>query len=167
MRRQVLALNLKGRALLHSTGHYIRDICVYGLGDLQWVVRKHSMFANKFEMKAFPEAVDCLEQWHRHKVLRQAEVPILSAWRLSAGSDRDAGNANGTALVPETPVARSGAGPRSPAGSLVASSETESARRAGGLREEKNGTLPGSAADITRASIADQAHSGRGKKCCN
>jgi hypothetical protein len=41
------------------------------------------MFANKFESKAFPEALDCLEQWHRDKVLQQAMVPIQSWWQLA------------------------------------------------------------------------------------
>ncbi|KAJ8357959.1 hypothetical protein AAFF_G00048810 [Aldrovandia affinis] len=65
------------------------------------------MFANKFEMKAFPEAVDCLEQWHRTKCFRQAEVPILSAWRLSARSDRDAERER-DCRRPETPLLLAG-----------------------------------------------------------
>lgn len=66
-----------------STGQYIRDICVYGIGDLPWLIEKESMFANKFETANFPEALDCLELWHRHKVLQHTTVPIQPSWRLT------------------------------------------------------------------------------------
>lgn len=64
-------------------GKYVRDICVYGLGDLQWIIAKNSMFANKFSTSTFSEAMDCMEQWHRRKVLQQAEVPINPQWRMA------------------------------------------------------------------------------------
>ncbi|XP_007569662.1 beta-1,3-galactosyl-O-glycosyl-glycoprotein beta-1,6-N-acetylglucosaminyltransferase 7 [Poecilia formosa] len=63
-------------------GHYVRDICVYGIEDIPWIIEKKSMFANKFEINTFPEALDCLEQWHRNKVLNQATVPINPSWLL-------------------------------------------------------------------------------------
>ncbi|XP_028854422.1 beta-1,3-galactosyl-O-glycosyl-glycoprotein beta-1,6-N-acetylglucosaminyltransferase 7 [Denticeps clupeoides] len=63
-------------------GHYLRDICVYGLEDLKWIVERNSMFANKFESKTSAEALDCLEHWHREKVFLQAMVPIQPSWQL-------------------------------------------------------------------------------------
>lgn len=66
------------------TGRYIRAICIYNVEDLPWIIDRNSMFANKFESTSFPEAVDCLEQWHRHKVLQQASVPIKSSWHITA-----------------------------------------------------------------------------------
>uniref|UniRef100_A0A3Q4H6U9 Glucosaminyl (N-acetyl) transferase 3, mucin type n=1 Tax=Neolamprologus brichardi TaxID=32507 RepID=A0A3Q4H6U9_NEOBR len=30
-------------------GHHIRSICVYGAGDLQWLIEQHHLFANKFD----------------------------------------------------------------------------------------------------------------------
>lgn len=66
-----------------STGHYIRDICVYGEGDLPWIINTDSMFANKFESKTSLEALDCLEQWHRTKVLQGAMIPIERSWLLA------------------------------------------------------------------------------------
>lgn len=45
------------------------------------------MFANKFERNTFPEALDCLEQWHRNKVLSQATVPIDPSWLLATQSN--------------------------------------------------------------------------------
>lgn len=73
----------QGTAHQGCKGQYIRGICVYGIGDLPWLIEKESMFANKFEMASFPEALDCMELWHRHKVLQQATVPIQPSWHLT------------------------------------------------------------------------------------
>lgn len=69
--------------VLLFTGRYVRDICIYGMEDLSWIIDKNSMFANKFESATSPEALDCLEQWHRNKVLNQADVPIEPSWLLA------------------------------------------------------------------------------------
>lgn len=74
------------RFLYHLPGRYVRDICIYGIEDLPWIIKKNSMFANKFENDVFPEALDCLEQWHRNKVLSQATVPIETSWLLATQS---------------------------------------------------------------------------------
>ncbi|XP_072539258.1 beta-1,3-galactosyl-O-glycosyl-glycoprotein beta-1,6-N-acetylglucosaminyltransferase 7 [Salminus brasiliensis] len=73
----------EGTAHQGCKGRYIRDICIYAIDDLPWIIKKNSMFANKFESTSFPEALDCLEQWHRHKVLQQAMVPIQLSWQLA------------------------------------------------------------------------------------
>lgn len=65
----------------------MRDICVYGTEDLAWIIDKNGMFANKFEKNTFPEALDCLEQWHKNKVLSQATVSIEPSWLLPIHSD--------------------------------------------------------------------------------
>uniref|UniRef100_A0A8C6SNJ5 Glucosaminyl (N-acetyl) transferase family member 7 n=1 Tax=Neogobius melanostomus TaxID=47308 RepID=A0A8C6SNJ5_9GOBI len=64
-------------------GRYVRDICVYGIDDLPWIIKSKGMFANKFETDAYPEALDCLEQWHRNKVLMKATVPVEPTWLLA------------------------------------------------------------------------------------
>ncbi|KAF7208149.1 beta-1,3-galactosyl-O-glycosyl-glycoprotein beta-1,6-N-acetylglucosaminyltransferase 7 [Nothobranchius furzeri] len=64
-------------------GHYVRNICIFGLKDLPWIINRNDMFANKFESNSYPEALDCLEQWHRNKVLKQATVPIEASWLLA------------------------------------------------------------------------------------
>lgn len=51
--------------------------------DLQWIINKNSIFANKFESNTYPEGLDCLEQWHRNKVLNQATIPIDASWILA------------------------------------------------------------------------------------
>ncbi|XP_058706367.1 beta-1,3-galactosyl-O-glycosyl-glycoprotein beta-1,6-N-acetylglucosaminyltransferase 7-like [Poecile atricapillus] len=67
-------------------GHYVRDICIYGLGDLQWIIESPHLFANKFEAAGNPLALECLERRLRLKVLRQAQVPIEQHWRLQERS---------------------------------------------------------------------------------
>ncbi|XP_034387702.1 beta-1,3-galactosyl-O-glycosyl-glycoprotein beta-1,6-N-acetylglucosaminyltransferase 7 isoform X1 [Cyclopterus lumpus] len=78
-------------------GHYVRDICIYGVEDLPWIINRNSMFANKFESETFPEALDCLEQWHRTKVLDQATVSIEPSWLLATQSNSSRSYLNGTA----------------------------------------------------------------------
>lgn len=73
----------EGTAHKGCNGHYVRDICVYGPEDVPWIIEQNSMFANKFESTSMPEALDCLEQWHRYKVLQQATVPLQSSWHLA------------------------------------------------------------------------------------
>ncbi|XP_043843785.1 beta-1,3-galactosyl-O-glycosyl-glycoprotein beta-1,6-N-acetylglucosaminyltransferase 7-like [Dromiciops gliroides] len=63
-------------------GHYVRNICVYGLGDLQWIIESPHLFANKFELTTYPLVMECLERRYRLKVLNQAEVPSESHWHL-------------------------------------------------------------------------------------
>ncbi|KGL77122.1 N-acetyllactosaminide beta-1,6-N-acetylglucosaminyl-transferase, isoform B, partial [Tinamus guttatus] len=46
-------------------GHYVRDICVYGTGDLKWLFNSSCLFANKFELRTYPLTVECLELRHR------------------------------------------------------------------------------------------------------
>ncbi|XP_033994684.1 beta-1,3-galactosyl-O-glycosyl-glycoprotein beta-1,6-N-acetylglucosaminyltransferase 7 [Trematomus bernacchii] len=77
----------EGRVHNGCKGHYVRDICIYGVEDLPWIVNRNSMFANKFESNTFPEALDCLEQWHRNKVVNQTTVPIEASWLLATQSN--------------------------------------------------------------------------------
>lgn len=77
-----------------SAGRYVGDSCVYGPGDLPWIIRAPSLFASKFDSPADPTAVTCLERRHRRRALRQAEVPADPHWRfrqqrhLNAGRSR-------------------------------------------------------------------------------
>ncbi|XP_029947876.1 beta-1,3-galactosyl-O-glycosyl-glycoprotein beta-1,6-N-acetylglucosaminyltransferase 7 [Salarias fasciatus] len=85
----------EGRAHSGCKGHYVRDICVYGAEDLPWIINRNSMFANKFESKSFPEALDCLEQWQRNKVLNQAAVPVEPSWLLATHVQSKSGGSGG------------------------------------------------------------------------
>lgn len=52
-------------------GIHIREVCVYGVGDLQWILEQHHLFANKFDTDFDPIAIRCLEKYLRHKALKK------------------------------------------------------------------------------------------------
>ncbi|XP_037536007.1 beta-1,3-galactosyl-O-glycosyl-glycoprotein beta-1,6-N-acetylglucosaminyltransferase [Nematolebias whitei] len=54
-------------------GNHIRSICVYGAGDLQWLLQNQHLFANKFDTETDPVAVYCLERYLRHKALTESQ----------------------------------------------------------------------------------------------
>ncbi|XP_053559299.1 beta-1,3-galactosyl-O-glycosyl-glycoprotein beta-1,6-N-acetylglucosaminyltransferase 7-like [Bombina bombina] len=72
----------EGKAHPGCNGHYIRDICVYGLGDLKWLMESPHLFANKFDPEHYPLLTDCLERQYRLKVLQEAEVAIEKNWHF-------------------------------------------------------------------------------------
>jgi hypothetical protein len=47
---------------LKCSGHYVRGICIYGPGDLPWLLSRSELFANKFDMERDPVVMDCLEE---------------------------------------------------------------------------------------------------------
>lgn len=51
------------------TGAYRRAVCVYGAGDLQWLLRQHHLLANKFDPEVDDIAIRCLESVLRFKAL--------------------------------------------------------------------------------------------------
>ena len=55
------------------SGHHVRSVCVYGIGDLQWLLEQHHFFANKFDLAADPIAIHCLEWYLRHKALTDVD----------------------------------------------------------------------------------------------
>lgn len=52
-------------------GSHVREVCVYGAGDLQWMLEQHHLFANKFDIDSDPIAVYCLEKYLRKKALAE------------------------------------------------------------------------------------------------
>ncbi|XP_053277806.1 beta-1,3-galactosyl-O-glycosyl-glycoprotein beta-1,6-N-acetylglucosaminyltransferase-like isoform X2 [Pleuronectes platessa] len=50
-------------------GSHVREICVYGAGDLQWMLKQHHLFANKFDIDTDPVPVYCLEKYLRKRAL--------------------------------------------------------------------------------------------------
>ncbi|XP_069018391.1 beta-1,3-galactosyl-O-glycosyl-glycoprotein beta-1,6-N-acetylglucosaminyltransferase 3 [Embiotoca jacksoni] len=51
------------------TGAYRRGVCVYGAGDLQWLLTQHHLFANKFDPEVDDIAIRCIESVLRFKAL--------------------------------------------------------------------------------------------------
>ncbi|XP_049620949.1 N-acetyllactosaminide beta-1,6-N-acetylglucosaminyl-transferase-like isoform X2 [Suncus etruscus] len=61
-------------------GHYVRGICIYGPGDLRWLLNSQSLFANKFELATYPPTLECLELRLRERALNQSETPLQPQW---------------------------------------------------------------------------------------
>uniref|UniRef100_UPI00398EF20F beta-1,3-galactosyl-O-glycosyl-glycoprotein beta-1,6-N-acetylglucosaminyltransferase-like n=1 Tax=Pristiophorus japonicus TaxID=55135 RepID=UPI00398EF20F len=59
----------KGKPYPLCTGSHRRSVCVYGAGDLNWILQHHHLFANKFDTDVDPIALQCLEQYIRQKTL--------------------------------------------------------------------------------------------------
>ncbi|XP_075415179.1 beta-1,3-galactosyl-O-glycosyl-glycoprotein beta-1,6-N-acetylglucosaminyltransferase [Tenrec ecaudatus] len=51
------------------SGVHVRSVCVFGAGDLNWMLRQHHLFANKFDTDVDFFAVQCLDEHLRHKAL--------------------------------------------------------------------------------------------------
>ncbi|XP_032378616.1 beta-1,3-galactosyl-O-glycosyl-glycoprotein beta-1,6-N-acetylglucosaminyltransferase 3 [Etheostoma spectabile] len=51
------------------TGIYRRAVCVYGAGDLPWLLRQQHLFANKFDPEVDDIAIRCMESILRFKAL--------------------------------------------------------------------------------------------------
>ncbi|XP_018432509.1 PREDICTED: beta-1,3-galactosyl-O-glycosyl-glycoprotein beta-1,6-N-acetylglucosaminyltransferase 3-like [Nanorana parkeri] len=64
----------KGAVYAPCTGTHQHSICIYGLGDLPWLVRKHHLFAHKFDPTVDDMAIQCLEEYLRHKTLYRTEM---------------------------------------------------------------------------------------------
>ncbi|XP_012583539.1 PREDICTED: beta-1,3-galactosyl-O-glycosyl-glycoprotein beta-1,6-N-acetylglucosaminyltransferase 7 [Condylura cristata] len=80
--RAVKRRNEEGKGHDGCKGHYVQDSCVYGPGDLPWIIQSPSLFANQFEASSDPLVVTCLARRHRLRVLRAAEVPVEPHWRF-------------------------------------------------------------------------------------
>ncbi|XP_044049771.1 beta-1,3-galactosyl-O-glycosyl-glycoprotein beta-1,6-N-acetylglucosaminyltransferase 3 [Siniperca chuatsi] len=57
-------------------GAYRRSVCVYGAGDLPWLLRQHHLFANKFDPEVDDIAIRCMESVLRFKAL--GHDPLLT-----------------------------------------------------------------------------------------
>ncbi|KAM8962288.1 beta-1,3-galactosyl-O-glycosyl-glycoprotein beta-1,6-N-acetylglucosaminyltransferase [Pelodytes ibericus] len=59
----------KGAPYPPCSGIHIRSVCVFGAGDLQFMLGKHHLFGNKFDISVDGTAIQCLEEHLRHKAL--------------------------------------------------------------------------------------------------
>ncbi|XP_053277809.1 beta-1,3-galactosyl-O-glycosyl-glycoprotein beta-1,6-N-acetylglucosaminyltransferase isoform X1 [Pleuronectes platessa] len=50
-------------------GSHVRGVCIYGAGDLHWMLKQHHLFANKFDIDTDPVPVYCLEKYLRKRAL--------------------------------------------------------------------------------------------------
>ena len=56
------------------SGRFRRGVCVYGVGDLPWLLQQHHLFANKFDFDVDPYAIECLDTWLRNRTLLQSYI---------------------------------------------------------------------------------------------
>jgi mucin type N-acetylglucosaminyltransferase 3 len=59
----------KGASYAPCNGKYQRGVCVYGRGDLNWILKQQHLFANKFNPEVDETAIKCLEHYLRYKAL--------------------------------------------------------------------------------------------------
>ncbi|XP_069481376.1 beta-1,3-galactosyl-O-glycosyl-glycoprotein beta-1,6-N-acetylglucosaminyltransferase 3-like [Ambystoma mexicanum] len=64
----------KGAPYSPCTGVHLRNVCVFGAGDLKWMIRQPHLFANKFNPKTDNYAIQCLESYLRDKALSEMEL---------------------------------------------------------------------------------------------
>ncbi|NXF95749.1 GCNT3 acetylglucosaminyltransferase, partial [Eubucco bourcierii] len=59
----------KGAPYPPCTGQHQRAVCIYGTGDVSWMLQQHHLLANKFDPQVDDAAIQCLEEHLRHKAL--------------------------------------------------------------------------------------------------
>ncbi|XP_034542104.1 beta-1,3-galactosyl-O-glycosyl-glycoprotein beta-1,6-N-acetylglucosaminyltransferase 3 [Notolabrus celidotus] len=59
----------KGAPYYPCSGVYRRSVCVYGVGDLQWLLNQQQLFANKFDPAVDDLVIRCLESVLRFRAL--------------------------------------------------------------------------------------------------
>lgn len=65
----------KGAPYSPCTGTYRNAVCVYGTGDLPWLLEQHHLIANKFDPQVDDIAIRCLEAILHFKALSQINIP--------------------------------------------------------------------------------------------
>uniref|UniRef100_A0A8C2IGJ0 Beta-1,3-galactosyl-O-glycosyl-glycoprotein beta-1,6-N-acetylglucosaminyltransferase 3 n=1 Tax=Cyprinus carpio TaxID=7962 RepID=A0A8C2IGJ0_CYPCA len=65
-----IARELKnGAPYTPCTAMHRRTVCVYGAGDLKWIVQQHHLLANKFDPEVDDVAMKCMEAYVRYKAI--------------------------------------------------------------------------------------------------
>ena len=60
-------------------GFYQRGSCVYGVGDLPWLMNQPHLLANKFDIAVDEQVIDCLERWLIEQDGRDVSSPFANA----------------------------------------------------------------------------------------
>ncbi|XP_055453990.1 beta-1,3-galactosyl-O-glycosyl-glycoprotein beta-1,6-N-acetylglucosaminyltransferase 3 [Psammomys obesus] len=56
------------------SGMHQRAVCIYGSGDLHWILQNQHLLANKFDPKVDDNVLQCLEEYLRHKAIYGTEL---------------------------------------------------------------------------------------------
>ncbi|XP_029646874.1 N-acetyllactosaminide beta-1,6-N-acetylglucosaminyl-transferase-like [Octopus sinensis] len=57
-------------------GRWVRNICVFGIGDILYLTEKKHLFANKFYVNQQPLALDCMEEWLLKKACKPLDLDL-------------------------------------------------------------------------------------------
>ncbi|XP_067835740.1 beta-1,3-galactosyl-O-glycosyl-glycoprotein beta-1,6-N-acetylglucosaminyltransferase 3-like, partial [Heptranchias perlo] len=60
----------KGAFYPQCTGRFRHQLCIYGPGDLHWIVRQKHLFANKLDSDVDNTAVECMGEYNRHRAIQ-------------------------------------------------------------------------------------------------
>ncbi|XP_061197688.1 beta-1,3-galactosyl-O-glycosyl-glycoprotein beta-1,6-N-acetylglucosaminyltransferase 3-like [Saccostrea echinata] len=66
-RKLWIAASVTWQGSIDCHGKYVRDVCVFGIGDLNKLVSEKELFANKFYHDYQPLALQCMEEWYLNK----------------------------------------------------------------------------------------------------
>ncbi|XP_004687787.1 PREDICTED: beta-1,3-galactosyl-O-glycosyl-glycoprotein beta-1,6-N-acetylglucosaminyltransferase 3 [Condylura cristata] len=64
----------KGAPYAPCSGIHQRSVCIYGVGDLHWMLQNHHLLANKFDPRVDDNALQCLEEYLRYKAIYRTEL---------------------------------------------------------------------------------------------
>ncbi|XP_060116127.1 beta-1,3-galactosyl-O-glycosyl-glycoprotein beta-1,6-N-acetylglucosaminyltransferase 3 [Heteronotia binoei] len=64
----------KGAPYPPCTGISRRAVCIYGVGDLHWLIAQRHLLANKFDPTVDEYAIQCLEEYLRYKAIYGKEL---------------------------------------------------------------------------------------------
>jgi mucin type N-acetylglucosaminyltransferase 3 len=64
----------EGASYAPCSGTHQRGICIYGAGDVHWILQNHHLLANKFDPKVDDNALQCLEEYLRYKAIYGTEL---------------------------------------------------------------------------------------------
>ncbi|CAM9406240.1 unnamed protein product [Bubo scandiacus] len=59
----------KGAPYPPCAGQHRHAVCIYGTGDVPWMLQQHHLLANKFDPLVDDAAIQCLEEHLRHRAL--------------------------------------------------------------------------------------------------
>ena len=54
-------------------GYYRHGICVFGIGDFEWLLQQNQLFANKFDDRKDDLILQCLEDWFKIREREERE----------------------------------------------------------------------------------------------
>ncbi|XP_008579488.1 PREDICTED: beta-1,3-galactosyl-O-glycosyl-glycoprotein beta-1,6-N-acetylglucosaminyltransferase 3 [Galeopterus variegatus] len=64
----------EGAPYAPCSGTHQRSVCIYGAGDLHWILQNHHLLANKFDPKVDDNVLQCLEEYLRYKAIYGTEL---------------------------------------------------------------------------------------------